>query len=216
MTQPRTLVESGERNMRRNKIVAALAAAAIFAGTSGIALAATPSPTRPVLVTSYAWRSFSFGGGSETGFAKVVPYAEAKEGAQNAAADVADNMAIAGNDAKAYFGENSQTVKDIQAAAGLTLGEDIAISEIEPFELTDRSGGGVTLSCSFDAQFKNNSVVAVLIGIEKDGYIEWHVVQGVVNGTGSVTFFLNEDLANAVAAGNAVISVASSADAFAE
>ena len=132
------------------------------------------------------------------------------------AADVANVMADAGYDAKAYFGEDAQTTKDIQAAAGLYGGEKYEVSEIEPFEMDSYSGGSLNVTMSFDAQFKKNRVVAVLIGIDKGDHIEWHVVQGVVNSGGSVSFFMNDALASAVANGTAVIAVASSANAFAE
>jgi hypothetical protein len=134
------------------------------------------------------------------------------------AADVANVMADAGYDAKEYFGKDAQTTKDIQAAAGLYGGEKFEVSEIEPFEFEkdSYSGDSLNVTMSFDAQFKKNRVVAVLIGIDKGDHIEWHVVQGVVNSGGSVSFFMNDDLASAVANGTAVIAVASSANAFAE
>jgi hypothetical protein len=132
------------------------------------------------------------------------------------AARVANDMADAGYDAKEYFGKDAQTTKDIQAAAGLYGGEKYEVSEIEPFEMDSYSGGSLNVTMSFDAQFKKNRVVAVLIGIDKGDHIEWHVVQGVVNSGGSVSFFMNDALASAVANGTAVIAVASSANAFAE
>jgi hypothetical protein len=132
------------------------------------------------------------------------------------AAEVANDMAKADYDAKVYFGKDAQTTKDIQAAAGLYGGEKFEVSEIEPFEMDSYSGGSLNVTMSFDAQFKKNRVVAVLIGIDKGDHIEWHVVQGVVNSGGSVSFFMNDELASAVANGTAVIAVASSANAFAE
>ena len=132
------------------------------------------------------------------------------------AAEVANDMAKADYDAKRYFGEDAQTTKDIQAAAGLYGGEKFEVSEIEPFEMDSYSGGSLNVTMSFDAQFKKNRVVAVLIGIDKGDHIEWHVVQGVVNSGGSVSFFMDDTLASAVAKGPAIIAVASSANAFAE
>lgn len=200
--------------MRRNKIVAAFTAAAIFASASGMAIAA-PSPTRPSRRSPVVW-TFSFGSSSSVGTATISDSSNASDDTMDFAARVADLMADAGYDAKAYFGEDAQTTKDIQAAAGLYGGEKFEVSEIEPFEMDSYSGGSLNVTMSFDAQFKKNRVVAVLIGIDKGDHIEWHVVQGVVNSGGSVSFFMNDALASAVANGTAVIAVASSANAFAE